>query len=190
MLALTPSSLGRELHLAQRITVVRGAQRTTLDAQLEADAQSVNLAAFLLGQTVARLSWNGVTLEETHSTRVPQVVTPARILSDVQLAFWPTAAVRAGLPTGYSLEEVASTRTVLRAGQPFETVVTVSPERTELEHFAFGYRLIIESREQASVAQNGGDKASVAQNGGDKASVAQNGGSTASVAQNGGAGGQ
>jgi Protein of unknown function (DUF3261) len=150
LLALPPASLGRELHLAQRITVERAGQRVVLDAQLEADAQTVNLAAFVLGQTVARLSWNGVTLEETHSSRVPEVVTPARILSDVQLAFWPTDAVRAGLPPGYTLDELGATRTVLREGRPFETVVTVSPQRSELEHLAFGYRLLIESHEQVA----------------------------------------
>lgn len=148
LLALSPASLGRELHLAQRVTVHRGAQTWAFDAQLEADAQTVNLAAFLLGQTVARLSWNGVTMNETHSERAPDVVTPARILSDVQLAFWPAAAVRDGLPAGYSLLDEGPRRTVIHDGQPFVTVsASADQSRVEFEHLTFGYRLTIESKE-------------------------------------------
>lgn len=149
LLALPPAALGRELHLAQRVTLTRAGERFAFEAQLEADATSVRLAAFALGQTVARLSWDGQRLTETHSARVPEVVTPARILSDVQLAFWPEAAVRAGLPAGVVLEAAAAHRRLLQHGEPVVEVRYAGPgpdfPRLEVEHLVYGFTLLIES---------------------------------------------
>lgn len=151
LLQLAPAALGRELHLAQRVTFVRGSTTMSFDAQLEADSSALRLAAFALGQTVARMTWDGVRLEETHSQRVPDVVTPARIMSDVQLAFWPEESVRAGLPAGYSLESSATARRVLHDGEPLIDVryVGTGPifPRIELNHVVHGFRMIIESTE-------------------------------------------
>jgi hypothetical protein len=151
LLALSPASLGRELHLAQRVTFTRGATSMAIDAQLEADSSSLKLAAFALGQTVAKLSWDGVHLEETHSQRVPEAVTPARIMSDVQLAFWPEDAVRAGLPAGYALQVTPARRLVLHQDAPFIDVryTGTGPvfPRIQLEHVAHGFTLLIESTE-------------------------------------------
>lgn len=151
LLTLSPASLGRQLHLAQRISIFRGEGHWSLDAQLEAEPDEVRLAAFAMGQTVARLVWNGVHLEETHSTRVPDVVTPARILSDVQLAWWPEAAVRAGLPPGYEVTTSDGVRHLTHQGAPFADVRYEGPgpiwSRIELVHVAYGYRLVIESTE-------------------------------------------
>ena len=78
-LRLSPASLGRELTLSQRVTVVRGEERRSFDAQLEVDASSVRIAAVALGQTVATLSWDGKSLEQKVSQRVPEAVTAGRI---------------------------------------------------------------------------------------------------------------
>jgi hypothetical protein len=151
VLALPPAALGRELHLAQRVTVLREGARFAFDAQLEADASALRLAAFALGQTVARLSWDGQRLDETHSSRTPEVVTPARIVSDVQLAFWPEAAVRAGLPPGYELVVSPARRLLLRQGLPFIEVryegTGPAFPRIEVDHVAHGFQLVIESTE-------------------------------------------
>jgi hypothetical protein len=151
LLALPPSALGRQLHLAQRIGVTRGESHWSFEAQLEAEPDEVRVAAFALGQTVARMVWNGVRLEETHSTHVPDAVTPARILSDLQLAWWPEEAVRAGLPAGFAVSTTGSVRAVTRGGQPFaqvryEGAGPIWP-KMELKHLAYGYTLEIESTE-------------------------------------------
>jgi hypothetical protein len=88
-------------------------------------------------------------MEQSRSERAPEVVTPERILSDVQLAFWPSAAVRDGLPRGYTLLDDGTHRTVLHDGQPFISVTMGDGSRVELEHHTFGYRLTIESKEAA-----------------------------------------
>lgn len=152
-LRLPPAALGAELSLAQRITVVRGAERQGFDALLEADASVVRVAALALGQRVASLSWDGERFESQVSPRVPGFVTAQRILTDVQLAWWPAAAVQAGLPADCALE-VTETGRVLRRGGA--TVVLVSYEgaapawrRVTLRHLERGYTLEIDSVEQA-----------------------------------------
>ncbi len=150
-LRLSPGSLGRELQLAQRITVVRGEERRSFDAQLEVDAASVRIAAVALGQTVASLHWDGTTLEQHVSAHVPPAVTAERILSDVQLAWWPATAIRAGLRDGFTLEEGQGQRALLLDGAPFAQVTYegTAPAwaHVHLTHQRFGYALDIESVE-------------------------------------------
>ncbi len=150
-LRLPPVALGRELHLSQRITVTRQGERHSFEAQLEVDAAAVRIAAVAFGQTVASLSWDGVSLEQRVSSHVPEAVTAARILSDVQLAWWPVDAIREGLPPGYRLEEHAATREVFLNQS---LVVTVHYEgvapvwrQVRLIHASYGYTLDIESVE-------------------------------------------
>jgi Protein of unknown function (DUF3261) len=150
-LALPPAALGMELCLAQRITVRRGDQHRTLEAQLEVDAASVRLAAVALGQRVATLRWDGATLEQQVSTHVPSVVTAERILTDVQLAWWPADAVRAGLKNRFTLEEGPGRRVVWLDGAPFATVdyegTPPAYRHVRLTHERSGYTLDIESVE-------------------------------------------
>ncbi len=151
LLKLAPAAFGRELQLAQRITVVRGADRKTFEAQLEIDATGVRIAAVALGQTVASLSWNGSELTQQVSTHVPEAITAERILSDVQLAWWPAATIRAALPPGFALEELDGKRTLSRDGATVATVdyTGTGPvwNRVRLVHARYGYELDIESVE-------------------------------------------
>ena len=150
-LRLSPASLGRELQLSQRVTVVRGEERRSFDAQLEIDGSAVRIAAVAMGQTIATLVWDGKTLEQKVSVHVPPSVTAARILSDVQLAWWPAEAIRAGLPAGFALEEVNDTRVVTQDGRPFASVsyegAAPAWKIVRLTHQRFGYVLEIESVE-------------------------------------------
>ena len=150
-LRLSPASLGRELQLSQRVTVVRGEERRSFDAQLEVDGSAVRIAAVAMGQTIATLVWDGKTLEQKVSVHVPPSVTASRILSDVQLAWWPAEAIRAGLPAGFALEEVNDTRVVTQDGRPFASVsyegAAPAWKIVRLTQQRFGYVLEIESVE-------------------------------------------
>lgn len=152
-LRLAPASLGRELALSQRVTVVRGDERRSFDAQLEVDAKAVRIAAVAMGQTVATLTWDGTSLEQHVSQHVPPAVTASRILSDVQLAWWPVQAIRAGLPAGFVLEEGSASRAVTQNGVPFASVAYEGSapawSHVRLTHQKFGYVLDIESVEAA-----------------------------------------
>lgn len=150
-LRLSPASLGSELQLSQRITLIRGDERRSFEAQFEADPRSVRIAAVAMGQTVASLSWDGSSFEHRSSAHLPSVVTPARILSDVQLAWWPAKALQGGLPAGYSLQETEGQRSVLHHGIPFASVSYQGTgpawSHVRLTHHRDGYALDIESVE-------------------------------------------
>ena len=152
-LRLPPASLGRELQLSQRVTVVRKGERRSFDAQLEVDASTVRIAAVAMGQTVATLTWDGKSLEQKVSTHVPEAITAARILSDVQLAWWPVQAIRDGLPPGYLIEEGKGSRSVTQNGVPFASVTYEGSapawSHVLLNQQRYGYLLDIESVEAA-----------------------------------------
>lgn len=115
-LALTPASCRCALSLDQRLTVSEGTNTHGVDARLEVDGASVDVALVSSGQVVGALHWDGKRLEARSPLAWPPVVTPARVLSDVQLVWWPEAAVREGLPAGWVLEEEPLARRLRRDG--------------------------------------------------------------------------
>jgi hypothetical protein len=149
-LRLAPAALGRPLQLTQRVTGTWGRDRGSLEVLFEVDAQAVHLAAVALGRTALWLTWDGVTLQQEASSWLPPGVTAARILSDVQLAWWPVAAIREALPPGLSLQEgPGGERRLLRDDR---VLVTVAYEGTPpawrhvvLRNVSLGYALDIES---------------------------------------------
>lgn len=152
-LRLSPAALGRELQLMQRISMVRGDLRRSFEAQLEIDASEVRVAALALGQTIATLRWDGQKFEQKVSTYVPEVVTAERIITDIQLAWWPEQVVREGLPSGFSLLTDGGVRELRFDGAPFASVhyegTAPAWSRVILSHHRYGYTLEIESVEAA-----------------------------------------
>ena len=74
-----------------------------------------------------------------------------RVLSDLQLVFWPIDAIAASLPAGWSLRE-ESGRRVLRQGESIiATVDYPQPLQAQLEQHALGYTLDITSSEVESM---------------------------------------
>ena len=146
VLRLLPASLGRELAVQQQLTVTVKGQTHRIDVLLEADASAVRIALVSMGQTAARLEWDGQRLTETRSPWLPAVVSGERILSDLQLALWPEAAVRAALPAGWFLDATASGRVLRQDTSTVATVAFPSPLRVELDQLRDGYRLVIDTR--------------------------------------------
>jgi hypothetical protein len=151
-LRLAPALLGRELALQQRITVHAPGHEQQVDALLEADAAHVSLGVVALGQVAARLSWDGVHLEETRASWWPPEVSGGRILSDLQLALWPADAVRAALPAGWRLDEAAGVRTLTDGGEVVAVVTRRPPDTVDIEQRRDHYRLTIESQDAGAPA--------------------------------------
>ena len=144
-LRLTPASLGRELALQQRMTISAQGRSHQLDVAIEVDADAVRMAVIDLGQTVARLEWDGHELTESRAQGWPATVTGSRVLSDLQLVHWPLEAIRPALPSGWSVQMVDGAR-VLRFGDA--TMVRVqypAPGAAELDNVAAGYRLRLDA---------------------------------------------
>jgi hypothetical protein len=158
VLHLAPATLGQTLNLVQRLTIKKlpdaarsaaGGSERSLDALLQIDQSNLKLAAFALGQRVLTLSWDGHQLDSSRHPLLPVAVDSESVLRDIQLVYWPAAAIRQALPPDWTLLDVGSTRT-LNFQQVPEVVVTYSAVpawtgRAELDNRAEGYRLVIES---------------------------------------------
>jgi hypothetical protein len=146
LLRLSPASLGATLALQQQLTVTVRGQTQRLDVLLEADAQAVRLAVVSLGQTAARLDWDGRELTQTRAAWWPQAITAERILADLQLTLWPAQAVSSALPPGWTLASTPGLRVLSHDGRPVVRVRYEGGDTSELEHLLEGYRVRVESR--------------------------------------------
>jgi len=146
VLRLSPASLGKELAVQQQLSVTTRGQTQRVDVLLEVDATTVRLALVTMGQTAARLEWDGQQLSETRSSWLPAVVSGERILSDLQLALWPEAAVRAALPPGWFLDTVAGGRVLRQATDPVVAVTYPSSSRIEIDQRRDQYHLVVDTR--------------------------------------------
>lgn len=115
--ALPASALGCRLAVQQQLTVQPpGQSAQMLDALLEVDEQHVRLALFHMGQRIGLLDWDGQQLHTDLSRWWPQQLKPQQVLSDMQLALWPAAAIARALPQGWVLEEMDSGRSYSHNG--------------------------------------------------------------------------
>ena len=149
LLRLPPAALGRELLLSQHMEVRTAMGARAFDVALEADAEAVRMAVMQWGQVMARMSWDGRELTQNTVPGWPRQVSAERVLSDLQLVWWPAHAVRAALPAGWTLQETPDGR-VLRDGE--RTVTTVrrlDPSRVELTQHQQGYTVLVTSQEAA-----------------------------------------
>ncbi|MET0348848.1 MAG: DUF3261 domain-containing protein [Rhizobacter sp.] len=143
---LSPASLGKDLAVQQQLAVTTRGQTQRVDVLLEVDATAVRLAVVAMGQTAARLEWDGRKLSETRASWLPAAVSGERILSDLQLALWPEAAVRAALPPGWFLDTVAGGRVLRQATETVVAVTYPSASRIEIDQRRDQYHLVVDTR--------------------------------------------
>jgi hypothetical protein len=116
VLKMAPRSLERDLVLSQHLTVTYENTVRELDAQLEVDAEHIGLVALFMGQPVATLNFDGQRFAQEKSHLVPAVISAERILTDVQLAFWPAEKIVQALPLGFVLLSAPRERQLLKGG--------------------------------------------------------------------------
>ena len=104
-LKLSPASLGATLQQSQHLTMTYNGQSTELDGLIEVTPTQIQVALIKFGRRILTLRYDGTRLDETKDVMVPAEVNGARILSDLQLVYWPRASIIAQLPSGYELLE-------------------------------------------------------------------------------------
>lgn len=155
-LRLSPASFGGSLSVVQRLTVQqlpaaarRPPPEQSLEGQLEIEPGELRLAAFALNQRVLMLRWDGLALQTQRHALLPAEVDAERVLRDVQLVYWPLAAVAAALPPGWTVADAHSQRR-LSFGDQVQVLIDYAglprwQGRAELDNRREGYRLTIES---------------------------------------------
>lgn len=150
LLRLAPSALGRSLALEQSIAIEAADRQHSMHALVEVDPVAVRLALLFAGRTGVSLVWDGHRMQQQQAPWWPEAVSAERVLSDLQLAWWPAQAIQAALPEGWSLVDDGDAgggrRTLRRAGVVVVEVRHPDAARTVLEHRGLGYRVTIESR--------------------------------------------
>lgn len=139
LLRLSPASLGRELAVVQRMEVEAQGQVRVFETALEVDQDELRLAVLQLGQTIARLSWDGQTLTQSLAPGWPSVVSAEHVLSDLQYVWWPQAQVQGALPTGWTLLAQADGRELRHGDTVVLDMRAVRPGVIELRHRERGY---------------------------------------------------
>lgn len=148
-LALSPASLAQTISLQQHVQVEQGSHNVDFEAVLDVTPEMVTLVGLAFNQRVFTLKYDGVKLQESRSKMLPREVQAGDVLSDLQLALWPTEVVRSALPTGWTLRDSSGTR-VLSESDTVRTTITYSavPRWTgtiNLQNKQFDYRLVIRS---------------------------------------------
>ena len=146
LLRLPPAALGRRLAWAQRLQVHAGDRDFQFEALLEADEQSLRLALLASARPLARLHWDGSTLQQHTAPGWPTAVSVERVLSDLSLVLWPADAVAAALPAGWSLHHDSAGRELRWRDLAVQRVRYDGPLRVHLEHLVLGYRMQIDSQ--------------------------------------------
>lgn len=157
MLRLAPALLERDASLSQRLTVTpldgSGREPQVVDVQLEIDREGLRLAAFAIGQRVLLMQWDGRELKTQRHPRLPAEVDEQRMLRDMTLVYWPMAALRGALPSGWTLRETPGRRELIAGADVAHPVVDVAvsgdlggDSRIVITNQREHYRLLIESR--------------------------------------------
>jgi hypothetical protein len=152
-LKLPPATLGQSLSLQQHLIVEREGRTDELDTALEIDADQLTLVGLAFGQRVMTLQYDGKELKTWRHFMLPPQVRGEDVLEDLQLTLWPADALRAALPAGWDLQDMAKgagqRRTLSFEGQPITVIDYPSAQRwggkVVLNNLRYHYRLTIVS---------------------------------------------
>ncbi|MGV3708142.1 MAG: DUF3261 domain-containing protein [Gemmatimonas sp.] len=148
-LALSPAAFGQTLSLQQHVQVVQGEHNADFEAVLDITPDTVTLVGLAFSQRVFTLKYDGVKLQESRSRLLPNEVHAADVLSDLQLALWPTEAVQRALPAGYTLRDSSGTRTLFEGDSLRSAITYTGTPRwagtITLQNAQYHYRLTIRS---------------------------------------------
>jgi hypothetical protein len=137
-LRLAPADLPGGMAAQQRLDFEHGGERRTVDALVEVDAQAVRVVIHAQGQVALRLEWDGRRLTQTRADWLPPQLSAERVLTDLQLVYWPVDAVAAALPAPWTFSR---DRELARGGEVVARVERVSGTRSILHQQAYRLRI-------------------------------------------------
>ena len=111
--------------------------------------EALQLVLLVGPRRMLTLRWDGRELQQQRDPKLPDALQGERFIDDIQLAYWPAAALRSALPAGWSVSETARQRTLAHDG---ETMMQIDYSgdtrwlgRIVIDHLGQAYRLDIES---------------------------------------------
>lgn len=148
---LSPAALGRTVYAQQQLDAQFNGQSWQMQGALEVTPQSLRMVGLTpLGQRLITLRWDGQKLSEERDKHLPAQIQGERILSDLQLIYWPLAALRTALPANWRVQQDQSVRRVFAAEREIIKIECATPDpwqgRCVFEHAVYGYRLTLDSQ--------------------------------------------
>jgi hypothetical protein len=149
---LTPASLQAERSASQVVRGAFGAREMTFNCVLAVKGDTLTVIGLTaLGVRAFTLRYDGREVAVENTLPIPEHMTPERLLSDIQLVFWPLAALQDKLnDAGWQLSEPYSGTRRLRRGDTL--IAEVHYERADawqgrswLVNLQHGYTLGIDS---------------------------------------------
>jgi hypothetical protein len=144
-----PRDLGESIRVTQSLAFQKGENRFEALAVIEADAHSIAVAGLgPLGNRMMALRWDGKSLEQERDPMLPAEFPLELILRDIQLAYYPEAALRRHLETiHWVLDEKENVRSIRKKGIEIIRIAYGGVKRWSntvvFEHRELGYVLEI-----------------------------------------------
>lgn len=145
---LAPRTLGESVTVRQQVTAHFDDNVRRMQVALSVTPNDLSLIGLTaIGQRLFTLSWrNGQAHMHSHIKTLSQLE-PARILADLQLAYWPLPALRRALPDDLQLAQYGTARVLWRDGRLLWFASSDSRKRWHstmtIYNARMGYRLTI-----------------------------------------------
>ncbi|BBL57370.1 hypothetical protein MKFW12EY_09830 [Methylomonas koyamae] len=142
---------GPTRHVLQLVAASWPGGNASLLCVLELNAQRIALAGTSKdGLSLFNLSYDGENLVLDKNPLLPDTVDPRAIVADMQLIYWPVAALQYRLPPGWHLQTGATRRELFQGEEKIAEIVYLSsetdwPRHAELANLRYGYRLSIDT---------------------------------------------
>ena len=143
--------LGPSRRIVQQLTAVWPGRQETLLCVLELDSRRMAMAGLTGdGLSLFDLSYDGTTLQSDKNPLLPESVAPELIIADLQLVYWPVAALQKMLPRPWRLEADSHHRRLYFNEEPRVDVHYLAPDAiwpkaVELVNHRYNYRLQIKT---------------------------------------------
>ena len=149
---LAPATLGAPRTATQRLRAMHGNREISIECAVDVDDARILLIGLLpAGPRLFTVTYDGRQVDAQASRSLPAVLSPQRMLNDLQLVYWPLAALEQALsPTAWRVTEPdPRTRRLLRDGALVAEVHYAGADRWRgrawLASFADDYSIAIDS---------------------------------------------
>lgn len=143
--------LGPDRHIVQKIHAAWPGGNAELLCVLELSKQAISMAGLSSdGLSLFDLRYDGETLELEKSPLLPEYLPPELIVGDLQLIYWPLAALQKSLPSEWHLQTAPKQRilfkdTRIQAEVDYLSAEPEWPRQVQLQNHAYHYQLRIDT---------------------------------------------
>lgn len=150
---LAPSTAQSSFSANQILNVTHNGQTHQLESLLEWDASTIRLAIVKFGKRIMTVNYDGVRVDVQKEAFVPDALQGEQVLSDIQLVYWSTEALKNALPADFSITDTDDVRAVSYKNQMIYRInyhadhnMSVPRENSvHLSQLIYGYEMTVQS---------------------------------------------